>query len=454
MKKIFLILIAAFAISKSFSQSVGIGTNNPDPSAALEINSTTKGFLIPHLIANARANIISPPAGLLVYDTDYDSFWYHNDTAWKKIEPKIKLLGWSTLGNNGTIPSAHFLGTINNQPLYFRLNNNWAGELNQLTRNVSVGYNAGKNKTIGSGNVAIGQNALDTNTVGYANIAIGNYTLPSCLKSQNVAIGYLSIYNNVNGSRNTAIGAYTAVASLSGGDNNTAIGEGAVIYGTLTNAVAIGASSYVACSNCLSFGSHVINAVFVGINNPIPAYSLDINQINNRGLALRHPSDNNGLNTWEIYHAPNPYSLPASSSDLILLYNNAAKGAFSNSGGAYSLISDVRLKKNIAALPLLTSKIKLLTAKSYYYINNNIDKKESFGFLAQDVEKIFPGLVQHINTEEKNEKYKEVLTINYNGFGVLSIKAIQEQEQLIQEQQAQIDELKKLIEKIKSKSPF
>ena len=41
--------------------------------------------------------------------------------------------------------------------------------------------------------------------------------------------------------------------------------------------------------------------------------------------------------------------------------------------------------------------------------------------------------------------------MNYNGFGVLAVKAIQEQQQLIQNQQEQIDELKEQIQTIITK---
>ena len=66
--------------------NVGIGTNSPNTNAALDINSTTKGMLIPRMTATQRTAISSPASGLMVYQTDgSDGFYYYNGTDWKQI---------------------------------------------------------------------------------------------------------------------------------------------------------------------------------------------------------------------------------------------------------------------------------------------------------------------------------------------------------------------------------
>ncbi|MDD3876499.1 MAG: hypothetical protein PHT69_07740 [Bacteroidales bacterium] len=52
------------------------------PSAIMELESTTKGILIPRLKTSERNAISSPANGLLVYDLDYGQFWYFNGTIW------------------------------------------------------------------------------------------------------------------------------------------------------------------------------------------------------------------------------------------------------------------------------------------------------------------------------------------------------------------------------------
>lgn len=53
----------------TFSQ-VSIGTNNPDPSAVLELSSVTKGFLLPRMTEAQMEAIVSPAEGLMVYCSD------------------------------------------------------------------------------------------------------------------------------------------------------------------------------------------------------------------------------------------------------------------------------------------------------------------------------------------------------------------------------------------------
>ncbi|MGB4850083.1 MAG: ice-binding family protein [Saprospiraceae bacterium] len=47
---------------------VGIGTTTPDPSAVLDLVSTTRGFLMPRLTTTERNAILNPAAGLMIYN--------------------------------------------------------------------------------------------------------------------------------------------------------------------------------------------------------------------------------------------------------------------------------------------------------------------------------------------------------------------------------------------------
>jgi hypothetical protein len=82
----FLIVSVFFIfISTNLIAQVGIGTTgDPDASSILEIQSTSKGVLIPRMNEAARLLIKDPatgiPAqGLLVFDTNSNSFWYYNN---------------------------------------------------------------------------------------------------------------------------------------------------------------------------------------------------------------------------------------------------------------------------------------------------------------------------------------------------------------------------------------
>lgn len=79
-----LLSIGLLAFSFIATAQVGVGTASPDASAALEVVSTSKGLLIPRMTTAQRTAISSPATALMVFDTDTNSFWYYNGTAWQE----------------------------------------------------------------------------------------------------------------------------------------------------------------------------------------------------------------------------------------------------------------------------------------------------------------------------------------------------------------------------------
>lgn len=67
--KFHFLLLYLCSIPFLFAQQ-GIGTNQPDPSSALEVSSTDKGFLIPRMTTAQRNAINAPTLGLLIFNTD------------------------------------------------------------------------------------------------------------------------------------------------------------------------------------------------------------------------------------------------------------------------------------------------------------------------------------------------------------------------------------------------
>ena len=108
MKKITTIALMLFT-AFSYSQ-VGINTNNPDASSALEIESTTGGILIPRLTETQRDAIVSPASGLMIYQTDQEfGFYFYNGTLWTRMEGETGTQGLQGLqgpaGNDGAVGS-------------------------------------------------------------------------------------------------------------------------------------------------------------------------------------------------------------------------------------------------------------------------------------------------------------------------------------------------------------
>jgi hypothetical protein len=84
MRKITLMTLMLFT-ALSYAQ-VGINTNTPDASSALEIESTAGGILIPRMTEIQRDAIVSPASGLMIYQTDQDfGFYFYNGIQWASV---------------------------------------------------------------------------------------------------------------------------------------------------------------------------------------------------------------------------------------------------------------------------------------------------------------------------------------------------------------------------------
>ena len=82
---VFCLMIAAQAM---YAQ-VGIGTNQPNTSAVLELQSTTKGFLPPRMTSLERDAIVSPAQGLIIYNTTTNCIEIYNGIGWLNTRNKI-----------------------------------------------------------------------------------------------------------------------------------------------------------------------------------------------------------------------------------------------------------------------------------------------------------------------------------------------------------------------------
>ena len=255
-KRLFLFQILCFVTYSSFCQSVGIGTTTPDPSAALDITATNKGLLMPRMNINSINAIANPAKGLLVFDSVANQLMVNVGTpgapSWQPVISNVSGGGaaWNLTGNAG-INATQFIGTTDDQPLRFRINNIRTGELHPTTGNISWGLRAGQSNTTGFSNIAIGTDALRVNTtignliaigdsalfnntgtdngnhigVGLSNLAIGHQSLFNNTTGQfNLAIGEQSLFTNTTGPVNIAIG-YQSLFSNTTGNSNTAIGH-------------------------------------------------------------------------------------------------------------------------------------------------------------------------------------------------------------------------------------
>lgn len=82
MKYLIVLTLHIFFIGSSSAQ-IGIGTNNPDGSAILDMRAKDKGMLVPRMTSNERLAIANPARGLMIYQVDgREGFWYFTGTQW------------------------------------------------------------------------------------------------------------------------------------------------------------------------------------------------------------------------------------------------------------------------------------------------------------------------------------------------------------------------------------
>ncbi|MEM7573181.1 MAG: tail fiber domain-containing protein [Bacteroidota bacterium] len=173
-----------------------------------------------------------------------------------------------------------------------------------------------------------------------------------------------------------------------------------------------------------------------GINGT-PSARVEIYQEGqNVGLGLRF-DDGTANQDWDVTHG----------FSLRFHYGGSLRGFINANTGAYTQSSDARLKTNISGLYNVLEKIVELRPTSYSYISDATDEM-TVGFLAQETKEIFPELVSYSEADE-------LYGINYAGFSVIAIKAIQEQQAIIDAQQAtidqqaeELDELRKRLERL------
>ncbi len=488
MKKIlFLSYFVFFIFHSASSQNVGIGTVTPagklhikgsaDTSQlTIDANATQSnthplirlrnaaGVELIHISSDAIENtFIGLDAGrvnnYVAGTTGYNNTFigsgtgYSNTTGYTNTANGYRALYLNTTGSSNTANGADALNSN------ITGNSNTANGSSTLSANID-GYNNTANgsfslhsNTSGYHNTANGATALFSNITGLQNTAIGSLSLfANTAGDNNTASGSQALYSNTTGINNTADGSASLKINTTGiyntaigygtlslnvnGNNNTALGTFAnVLSGSLTSATAIGFASGVACSNCLVLGGTTTSHANVGINNTTPLTDLHIIQYSDaggdkiRGIRLQRSVNSNH---WRTLIDP--------SNNYVFEYNDNLYTYINPTTGAYINPSDARLKKDITPLENVLGKVIALTPKKFHYKTNSADDPLLWGFIAQDVQKIFPEFV-----DVKDDGY---LGIAYSNFSIVAIKGIQEQqaeiEELRKEHQAEKGQIKKL----------
>ncbi|HNW90643.1 MAG TPA: hypothetical protein PKN48_13340 [Bacteroidales bacterium] len=187
---------------------------------------------------------------------------------------------WSLTGNAGTTQGTHFIGTTDNVPLEFRVNNVQSGKIS--IGSTFYGYQAGMSQSGPTYNSAFGFQALANTVYGTNNTAMGDNTLYNNNGGYyNTAVGQGTLFTNISGHMNTAFGA--AAGYLCTGDSNVFLGYQAGYNETGSDKLYIANSS---TSTPLIYGDFKTGTVtinnnlnvnnMVGIGTTTPGQKLDV----------------------------------------------------------------------------------------------------------------------------------------------------------------------------------
>jgi hypothetical protein len=240
----------------SLHAQVSVNTDGSvaDPSAMLDIKSTTKGFLVPRVTSALRLAFTSPADGLLVYDTDTESFWYYkNGTGWTQI----------SIGGSGglTLP---YSATLNSTSTLFSLTNSGTGMALSGASTGNTGVYGSSGTLSGAG--LLGDNLLGGEAVTGRTSSVSG-TATGAVVGRNDGPGYGVYGFSATDQSGTAIGVMGRVGS-SGSTGIAGHFENinASNAGTALEAVTNGTGSGATITNTNS--ANTANALYVTSNGP------------------------------------------------------------------------------------------------------------------------------------------------------------------------------------------
>jgi hypothetical protein len=225
MKKQILILLIILFAGLSTTAQVGISASNtpPNASAMLDVSSTIKGLLLPRMTSAQRIAIPTPlPAnGLMVFDTDTQTFWVIQSGVWVNLATAVPYTQWSVNGSNIFFNGYVNIGTTTT---YNNFTVTHSGNDGMLVKSTSGGSSVDMDGNFGGGISFMAQGQATW----YMNSFIDNFYLYNSVTNKKI-IGVFGSTNNIsfgNDSPNANQNKFEIGNAPNFGGNDLAIGNG------------------------------------------------------------------------------------------------------------------------------------------------------------------------------------------------------------------------------------
>ena len=305
-----------------------------------------------------------------------------------------------------------------------------------VATNTAIGVSALQSNTTGGNNTANGMNALRANTTGSYNTANGEAALYSNTTGKwNTANGHQSIYSNTTGSYNTANG-LSALRANTTGNSNTADGYRALVSNTTGGAntangyqalysnitgnynTALGYRANVSSTN-LSNATAIGNGAMVSARNRVRIGNTSVSRIGGQ-VAWTNLSD--GRIKENVQEAVPGLSFISQLRPV-----------------TYTLNTRKQDEITMQAMPDSIKEKRMLSDEDYLESSSIVRT----GFIAQEVEAAAEKVGFDFDGVSTPENETDLYGIRYAEFVVPLVKAMQEQQEIIEQLKERIEALEK-----------
>ena len=377
MKNLFFLLFLAILSGASAQVAINTDGSAPDNSAMLDVKSTTKGLLLPRMTAAQRDAIVNPATGLVIFCTD-NSLYFSNKGTSATPDWEIMSSPW-LLNGYGIYYNGGFVGIGTSIPNY--------------TLDVQSAYSFINVK----------------GTIGWAGIVLD--------KVASTDNGYV-----IHRQGGADLWTEGTIGNNNFNLHNWTTGSDAFTLNVVNNNARF--SGKIGIKTDPSYDLHINSADYTAgyVTTPYPGCT-----------AYEVIATSNSAGTWALYS----FATTA-----------GYAGYFSGNvycSGAY-LPSDEKLKENIQPLNDGLDKIMKLNVKTYNFKTSefpelNLPADKQNGFIAQNLESVFPELVKF--NPAKKEQPVDFKAVNYMGLIPVLTEAIQEQQKQLVKMQVQQKQLEK-----------